>query len=90
MPVDGAVKELLSNGVLGLAVLALVYFILMLRAELKDVRAVHRVELAEKDKLIFQLQENRLSEARIGFDVARSNQATLDAFLSAIRGKSPG
>lgn len=77
----------LSQGLMGAIVVALVYFILMLRGELRDLRAVHKVEIAAKDALINDLQEQRLKEARVGFDVARANQATLEAFLQAIRGK---
>jgi hypothetical protein len=78
-------NTLLSQGVLGIAVIGLVYFVMMLRAELKDVRAAHKVELAEKDKLIHELHESRLAEARVGFDLARTTQSTMDAFLVAMK-----
>jgi hypothetical protein len=80
-------NALLSQGVLGVAVIGLVYFVMMLRAELKDVRAVHKVELAEKDKLIQELHESRLAEARVGFDLARTTQTTMDALLAAIKNR---
>lgn len=75
----------LSQGVMGAIVVALAYFILMLRAELRDVRASNKAEIAAKEALIYQLQEDRLKEARIGFELASSNRAALDALLSAIR-----
>lgn len=83
--VEGAGGALLSQGVLGIAVVGLVYFIMMLRAELKDVRAAAKIELAEKDKLILELQEARLKEARVGFDLAKSTQNTMDALVVALK-----
>lgn len=80
-------KSLISNGVLGIAVVGLVYFVMILRAELRDVRLAHRVEIAEKDKLINELQEARVTDSRAGYDLARSVQTTQEAFLIAIRGK---
>lgn len=84
---DGVGSYFVSQGLLGVICIALVYFIMMLRAELRDLRVAHKVEIAAKDSLINELQESRLQEARVGFDIARANQATLDAFLSAIRAK---
>lgn len=82
--VDGA-GVLLSQGVLGVAVVGLVYFVMLLRAELKDVRSAHKTELLEKEKLIHELQEERLREARVGFDLAKTTQTTMDALLTAMR-----
>jgi len=79
----------LSQGVMGAIVIALVYFIMMLRAELRDVRAAHKTEIAAKDSLILELQEDRLKEAKIGYDVANSTKVALDALLVAIRQKGP-
>lgn len=86
-----ASDRLISNGVAGVlaaAVLALIWFVLMLRAELRDVRLAHKVEIAEKDSIILDLQEKRLVENKVGFEIAKSTQSTLDAFLNAIRGRS--
>lgn len=85
---EGAGGVLLSQGVLGVAVVGLVYFVMMLRAELKDVRTACKTEIAEKDKLIHELQEARLAEARIGFDLAKSTQITMDSLLAALRNRS--
>lgn len=79
------VDIILGQGLMGVIVVALVYFILMLRAELRDVRAAHKTEIAAKEALIYQLQEDRLKESRIGFDIASSNKSALEALLSAIR-----
>ncbi|RWX72615.1 hypothetical protein [Mesorhizobium sp. M2A.F.Ca.ET.039.01.1.1] len=84
---EGVGNIFLSQGLLGAIVIALVYFILMLRSELRDTRAAHKVEIAAKDALINELQEQRLKEARVGFEIANQSKATLDAFLTALRGK---
>lgn len=73
-------------GVLAIVCFVLVYFIMLLRAELRDERTSKRVELAAKEALILELQESRLTEAKSGYDLARSVQGSLDAFLMAIRG----
>lgn len=72
---------------MGAVVVALVYFILMLRAELRDLRTVHRTEIAAKDALIHNLMEERLKEAKVGYDVANSTKSTMEALLVAIRTK---
>ncbi|MER8762910.1 hypothetical protein [Mesorhizobium sp. M0968] len=87
IPLEDVGSIFLSQGLLGAICLALVYFILMLRAELRDVRAAHKVELAAKDSLINELQEDRLKEARVGFDLAKSFQSTMDAFAMTVRGR---
>lgn len=89
MAIDAS-KSLISNGVLGVAVIGLVYFILMLRAELKDVRTNHKVEIAAKDALILELQEKRLVESQQGYQIASSVTSTLNAYLAATqRGVKP-
>lgn len=77
----------LANGVIGATCIILALVILKLWTEMKSERAAHKVELAAKDALIKELYDARLSEARIGFDIARTTQSSLDAFLMAVRGK---
>lgn len=79
------VDLLLNYGLSGLANIGLIYLVYMLRGELRDTRAAHRVEIAEKDKLIFQSQESRVQEARAGYEVISSIQKTQDAIIGAIR-----
>lgn len=79
------VELLLQYGLSGLANIALIYMVYMLRDELKTVRAAHRIEIAEKDKLIYQTQEARVVEARAGYEVISSIQKTQDAIIGAIR-----
>lgn len=76
---------LLSQGVLGVVTVALAYFVMILRADLRDTRQAHKVEIAEKDELINELQEKRLAESREGYKIAAANKETLDAFLLAIK-----
>ena len=85
--IEGIGNEMLSQGLLGTIVIALIYWILKRDKEISDLRQAHKVELASKDALINQLHEERIKEIRVGYDIARSNQSTLDAFLAAIRGK---
>jgi hypothetical protein len=82
---EGAASILLSHGFLGVAVAALSYYIFLQRAELRDAREQHKLEIAAKDQLINNIQEARLVEARAGIEVIKTMQTTLDAFLSAVR-----
>jgi phosphate/sulfate permease len=83
----GLTDFFLSQGILGATSLALAYFVLMLRKELRDERAAHKVELASHLKTIYELQDERLKEAREGYAIARSVQTTLDAFSMAMKGQ---
>lgn len=76
---------LLNYGISGIANIGLIYLVYMLRVELRDTRTAHRLELAEKDKLIFQTQESRVEEARTGYKVISDIQKTQDAIIGAIR-----
>lgn len=78
-------NALLDYGISGIANLGLIYLVYMLRVELRDLRLAHRLEIAEKDKLIYQVQENRVAEARAGYEVISSIQKTQDAIVGAIR-----
>jgi hypothetical protein len=78
-------NALLDYGISGIANLGLIYLVYMLRVELRDTRTAHRVEIAEKDKLIYQSQEARVAEARAGYEVISSIQKTQDAIVGAIR-----
>lgn len=81
-----AIGEILAqNGLAGAVIAILFYYVLMQRAELRDTRAAHKIEIAEKEKLINQLQEARLSEVKTGFEIAKQNQTTLAALTTALR-----
>lgn len=83
---DGISNFYLTQGVLGVScavlLLALIY---LWRAREKD-RLDHKVDIAGKDALIKELQEQRLTEALAGRDIIKTFQTTLDAFLQAVRG----
>lgn len=76
-----------ANGVIGSTCVVLALVVLKLWTEMKSERAAHKVELAAKDALIKELYDARLIEARVGFDIAKTTQSSLDAFLLAVRGK---
>jgi len=78
---------ILQQGLSGVAILGLIYLVYMLRSELKAVRTAHRTELTERDKLIFEIQESRVTEARSGYEVIRSIQRNMDAILEALKGR---
>ena len=83
--IDKVANALLDYGISGIANLGLIYMVYMMRVELRDTRAAHRIEIAEKDKLIYQTQESRVAEARAGYEVISSIQKTQDAIVGAIR-----
>lgn len=79
-------KTLIAQyGIAGIVIVGLLYLVLAMRAELRDTRKAHKVEILEKDKLIYQLQEARLEEVKIGLTIAKENQTTLAALTSALR-----
>ncbi|TCR01052.1 hypothetical protein [Neorhizobium sp. JUb45] len=77
----------ISQGVIGTTCVVLALVVLKLWTEIKGERAAHKIELASKDALIKDLYEARLQEAKAGFDIARTTQSSLDAFLAAVSGK---
>ncbi len=79
------VDLLLQYGLSGLLNIGLLYLVYKLREELRDVRTANRIEIAEKDKLIYQSQESRVAEARAGYEVIGSITKTQDAIIGAIR-----
>jgi hypothetical protein len=82
---EKAADVLLDQGLSGIAIIGLVYLVFLLRAELKDERAARRLEVAERDKLVSQVQEARVVEARAGYEIIRSISSTQDAVLQALR-----
>ncbi len=77
---EGA-RSLFTNGVLGVVVAGLVYYLMIMRAEIREERKNHRIELAAKDALILDLQEKRLQGALAGAELARQFKDTFDAIL---------
>jgi uncharacterized protein YqfA (UPF0365 family) len=86
LPVDVSTVYL-TQGVLGASCVVLALVILKLWGARETDRTRHEANIAAKDALINDLQEQRLAEALAGRDVIRTIQTTLDAFLQAVRGK---
>lgn len=78
----------ITNGVLGVSVIALALVVIVLWRTRESDRLTHKKEIAAKDALIDQLHDQILAESRAGSDLARSVERTLEAFLVAIRGKA--
>ncbi len=76
--------ELAKYGPFGLAFGFLLWYIGRQQQELKDLRDVHKQELAAKDKTISELQEARLNEAKQGWNLASATKTTLDSVLQVI------
>lgn len=80
-----ASKTLFSNGVLGLAVFALVYYIMLQRAENRDQRAAHKLELADKDKQIIELYDRLVTQAQAGLSGLKAVQGPLEALAASAK-----
>jgi hypothetical protein len=79
---------LVSQGLLGVAVFFLIWYIGRLRQEDKDKDKAHREEIAAKDKRIEELMEARLTDAKQFVGVAQEFKSQGQAFLAAIERKS--
>lgn len=77
-------KELAQYGLLGAFCVFLLWYIGRLQQELKDLRDAHKQEIAAKDKLINELQEARVVEAKQGFQLASATKTTLEDVLQQL------
>lgn len=91
-PVDGIQSFYFTQGVLGVSCFVLGLVIWKLWSELKAERKEHKEELEakdqlieSKDKLIEKLHGDILTEARVGFDIAKSNGSVLEGILASMR-----
>lgn len=75
----------LSQGLMGVFCLILMYVIFHLRRELRDVREAHKEELASKDAQVDKQVDERIKDLKAGFDALNGNKATMEALLSSIR-----
>lgn len=85
--VAGGTSQLLSQGLLGVICVFLLWYIGKLQTEIRDLRAAHKVEIAEERKLNAELQESRLDESKVLLEAVSSNKSSFQALLSAIQGK---
>lgn len=81
-------SQLLSQGLLGIICVFLLWYIGRLQTEVREIRAAHKVEIAEERKLNAELQESRLDESKVLLEAVSSNKSMFQALLSAIQGKA--
>lgn len=79
--INGSNALIAQYGLLGIAVIFLLWYIGRLQQELKDLRDAHKVELAAKDKTILEQQQQLLVEVRSGATLASAIKTTLDAVI---------
>jgi hypothetical protein len=82
--VTGITNPFFSNGVLGAACVALAYVVLKLWSKIEADRLAYESKLSAKDALIIQLYDLRVKEAGIGYDVLKTNDATLKEVVKAL------
>jgi hypothetical protein len=86
LPMAG--KELLSQGLLGIIIFFLIWYIGRKESELKDILAAHKAEIASKDKQIEELSSARLLDVKQLVEIAVGLRSQGQAFLAAIERKS--
>lgn len=87
--IDGG-KILGEQGLSGLAIVALVYYVMMQRADGRDQREVHKIEIAEKDKLIRELYDRLVQQAQAGLKGLEAVQQPLSDIATKLRrGSTP-
>ncbi len=64
LPITEAGKELISTGIIGALLVLAIWWIGRKEAREKDLHEFYNVKLTEKDKLIQQLQEQRVTDTR--------------------------
>lgn len=84
-----ASKVLFANGILGVAVAGLVYYVMMQRAENRDERTAHKIELAEKDKLIVELYDRLVDQAQAMQRGLEAVQGPLERIAATARSGHP-
>lgn len=85
---NGLAAPFLANGIIGAVCIALVWIALKLWAKCERLEAEHKVELAAKDALIKELYDARVEEAKVGYEILKSNEKTQAGFLVAVNGRS--
>lgn len=84
---SGVAAPFLANGIIGAVCVALALTVLKLWAEMKSERTAHKIELAAKDALIKELYDARVEEAKVGYEILKSNEKAQSAFLMAVNGR---
>lgn len=78
-------QYLVSQGVLGIVVIGLVWYLLQMRADMRELRNAYATELAAERKLNGDLQERRVEDYKQLVEVSSSIRVGLDGVLTAIR-----
>jgi len=84
---DALIGPFIANGLIGSVCLALGYIALKLWARVEAERQSHFVALAAKDALIKELYDARIVDAKVGYEIVRNNERTMDALFAAINGR---
>lgn len=85
---NGLATPFLANGIIGAVCVALAWISLKLWAKIERIEAEHKIELAAKDALIRDLYDARVEEAKVGYEILKSNEKSQAAFLVAVNGRS--
>lgn len=85
--VSQGASQLLSQGLLGVIVVFLLWYAGQQQKKLDDERAAHKLEIAAERKLNADLQESRLDESKALMEVVASNRSAMQALFSATQGK---
>ncbi len=78
-------SQLLSQGLLGVIVVFLLWYCGQMQKRLDDERAAHKVEIAAERKLNADLQQSRLEESKALVEVVVSSRSTMEALLAATK-----
>jgi hypothetical protein len=77
-----------ANGAIGVVCIALAWISLRLWGKVEKLQAEHKIELAGKDALIKELYDARVEEAKVGYEILKSNEKSQAAFLVAVNGRT--
>lgn len=82
--VTGITTPFLANGIIGAVCIALAWIALKLWAKLEKKEAEHKIEIAAKDALIKELYDARVEEAKVGYEILKSNERSQVEFVAAV------
>lgn len=81
-------RILSEQGLSGITIVALVYYIMMQRGERREADQSYEVKLAEKDKLIFSLYDRLATQAQAGLRGLEAINRPLADIATKLRGGS--
>lgn len=77
----------LTNGIIGSTCLIAMWVAGKLWNKLESERAAHKVELAAKDAVIKEIYDDRVAEAKLGYEFAKDYRNQNEALLAAMSRK---